>query len=254
MFETVVAMQGEYGQAIFWGLSITGGVLGAFFPPLGKMSRLPYFGLIILSYVLVFTFMYFLGSSLNVPLIFWSYLIVGVLSGSLLAWIARARSADIKGDGRDAFLAFIPIIGLLLVFTSGKHEGPVTTSKTKPTIVGLVVAGLVGIFGTYGIIEVARGGGAEEFAREVVLNTSVPQRLDSVTTLIEAKAVGNRVKLYHVIDGRTDGITDDALQRINANVCSNGEVRNLFEDAGVEREFIYLDENQKQLGSFVVSC
>lgn len=254
MFQTVLAMQGDYGQAIFWALSVIGGVLGAFLPPLGKMSRLPYLGFFILFYVLTFIFFYSLGSSSSVPLIFWSYLIVGVLSGSFLAWIARARSSDIKGDGSDAFLAFIPLIGLILVFASGKHVGPAKTSKSKSTIVGLVVAGLIGIAGTYGLIELSRGVTAVKFAREVVLNTSVPQRLDSVTTLIEAKAAGNRVKLHYLVEGQTAVMSEEALQGIKSNICKNHEVRVLFEEAGVEREFIYLDDKRNILGSFVAGC
>ena len=254
MFEAVVAMQGDYSQVIFWGLTLTGGVLGAFLPALERLSRLPYLALIILLYLASFTVIYVLGGSANVPLLFWGYLIAGVLNGMLLAWIARARSADIKGDGRGAYIAFIPVVALYLIFARGQHEGPTTQHRTIGAKVGLLAVAIISVVGTYSVIDVAREGAPSEFAKQAALQTPVPQRLDRVTTLVQVKAVGNRVKSYHVIDGRTDAIPEDALQRISANICSDTEVSGLFKNAGVEREFIYLGEGEQRLGSFVVSC
>lgn len=254
MLGTVVALQGENSQIIFLGLAIAGGVLGAFLPPLGRMSRLPYFGFLILSYILVFGSDYALGSSTNVPLVFWGYLIIGIGSGVLTAWIARARSADVVGDGSYAFLAFIPLVGWYLIFASGGYTGStITTSKTMTTKIGLALAGFIGTFGTYGLIQDARQDAPNEFARQVASEVT-PSRLDNVTTLLRAEAVENRVKLYHVIEGRTEEMPANMLQGIKSNVCAETEIRSLFEQAGVEREFIYLDESMNPLGSFVAGC
>ncbi len=254
MLQTVIALQGENSQIIFLSLGIAGGVLGAFLPTLGRMSRLPYFGLLVLSYILIFGTIYALSSSANVPLVFWGFLTVGVLSGVLGAWIARARSADVIGDGSYAFLAFIPFVGWYLVFASGKFTGStVTTSKTLMNKMGLALAGFVGTFGTYGLIENARQDAPNEFAKQIVSEIK-PSRLDNVTTLLKAEAVENRVKLYHVIEGRTENLPTETLQGIKSNICAEEEIRSLFEQANVEREFIYLDESMSPLGSFVAGC
>jgi hypothetical protein len=254
MLETVIALQGENSQVIFLGLAVAGGFLGAFLQPLGRMSRLPYFGFLVLSYIFVFGSVYALGLSTNVPLIFWGYLTMGVLSGILTAWIARARSADIIGDGSYAFLAFIPLIGWYLVFASGKFTGStVTKSKTMTTKVALALAGIIGTAGTYGTIEGARQDTPNEFAKQVASEVT-PSRLDSVTTLLRAEAVENRVRLYHMIEGQTENLSSETLQNIKSNVCADDEIRGLLEQANVEREFIYLDENQNILGSFVAGC
>lgn len=254
MFDTVIALQSENFQGIFLGLAMAGGVLGAFLPPLGRMSRLPYLGFLILSYVLVFGAAYALGSSTNVPLVFWGYLILGVGSGIVTAWIARARSADIVGDGSYAFLAFIPIVGWYLVFAFGKFTGSaVTTSKTMTTKIGLALAGFIGTFGTYGMIEGARLDSAHTFAKQVASEVK-PSRLDDVTTLLKAEAVENRVNFYYVIEGRIEKLPAETLQTIKSNVCANEEIRSLFEQANVERQFIYFDESMNRLGSFVAGC
>lgn len=254
MLETVVALQGENSQIIFLSLAIAGGVLGAFLPPLGRMSRLPYFGLLVLSYIFVFGSAFVLGSSTNVPLVFWGYLIVGVGSGVVTAWIARARSCDIVGDGSSAVLAFIPFVGWYLVFATGKFTGSTTTkSTTTTTKIGLALAGFIGTFGTYGMIDDARQDAPNKLAKQIASEIK-PARLDDVTTLIKAEAVENRVRIFHVIEGRTEHLTRELLQGIKSNACANTQISNLFEQANVEREFIYLDERMNPLGSFVAGC
>lgn len=255
MLETVVVLQGENSQIIFLGLAIAGGVLGAFLPPLERMSRLPYLGFLVLSYVFVFGGTFALGLSTNVQLIFWGYLILGIGSGIVTAWIARARSSDIIGDGSCAFLAFIPLIGWYLVFATGKFTGnTTTTSKTTKTKIWLALAGFISTFGTYAMIDDARKDAPNEFAKQVVLETSAPIRLDQVTTLIRAEAVENRVRLFHVVEGRSEKLPTKMLQGIKSSICSNTEMVALYEQMNVEREFIYLDEAMNPLGSFVTGC
>jgi hypothetical protein len=255
MFETVIAMQGENSQQIFMGLGIAGGVLGAFLQPIGRMSRLPYFGYLILLYILAFGGGYVLGLSTNVALIFWGYLILGVSVGALTAWIARARSADIVGDGSYAFLAFIPLAGLYLVFASGKFLGnTVAQSKTTTTKVGLALAGFMGTFGTYGMIESAGQDAPNQFAEQIVSEIVTPSRLDKVTILMKAEAVENRVRLSHIIEGQAEQLPTEFLQGIKSRICANTEMISLYEQMNVEREFLYFDESMNPLGSFVAGC
>ena len=247
-------MQGDNAQAIFLGLAVAGGVVGALLPPLGRMSRLPYFGFVVFSYIFSFGSVYAVSLSENLPLVFWVYLTVGVLSGVLIALISRARSADIVGDGSYAFMAFIPILGWYLIFASGKFTGStVTKSNTMTTKVGLALAGFIGTFGTYGMIEGASQDVSNEFAKQVAAEIT-PARIDSITTLLKAEAVGNRVKIYHTFEGQREQLSSEALQGVKSNICANEEMREIFEQAGVEREFIYLDQNEELLGSFVAGC
>ncbi len=99
MFQTIIALQGDSSQAIFIGLAIVGGVLGAYLPPIGKVDRFRYVFLIAFLYLLAFACLYTLRFSSNVPLFFWGYIAIGILTGVFTAWVARARSADIFGDG-----------------------------------------------------------------------------------------------------------------------------------------------------------
>lgn len=250
MFQTVVALQGENSQILFLGLAIAGGVLGAFLPPIGRMSRLPYFGCLVIVYISPLAAFAALNSTLNVTLLFWSYLFVGVGTGIILAWIARARSADIVGDGRLAFLSFIPFFHLYIIFSSRKFIGSsITTSKTTTTRLWLALAALMGTLGNYLIITGAAADSPSLFAKQVVAEFQ-PARLDERTRAIGAEAIENRVIITYVVEGFVSSLD---LELINSNSCA-ANVQNIFERAGVERELLYLDEDMNSLGSVVVDC
>jgi hypothetical protein len=249
MFQTVVAFQGELGQLLFLGLAIAGGVLGAFLPPIGRMSRLPYFGCLVIIYISTYGALFALSSSLNVTLIFWGYIFVGVGTGIIGAWTARARSADIVGDGRSAYLAFIPIVGWYLVFATGKFTGSsITTSKTTTTKLWLALGALMGTLGNYAIITGATADAPNQFAKQVVAEFQ-PARIDEFTRMIGAEAVENRVIITYVVEG----ISAVDCGWINSKVCAM-ETQSIFEQAGIERELLYFDEDMNSLGSFVLDC
>lgn len=250
MLQIVVAFQGENSQILFLGLYIAGGVLGAFLPPIGRMSRLPYFGCFVISILSYFGAFAALNSSSNVALLFWSYLFLGVGFGIILAWIARARSADMVGDGHLAFIAFIPFFAWYLIFSSRKFTGnSITKSKDTTTRLSLALAALMGTLGNYLIITGAAVDSPSIFAKQVVAEFQ-PARLDERTRVIGMEAVKNRVIITHVIEGFVSGID---LELINSMSCAS-ETQSIFEQAGVERELLYLNEDMKSLGSVVVDC
>ncbi len=65
-------------------------------------------------------------SSSNVDAASWSYLTLIAFCALLLAFAARRRSVDAYGDPRNAYLAAIPLISLVLVF-----KGPSTTRTAE---------------------------------------------------------------------------------------------------------------------------
>lgn len=257
MFETVVILQTSENAArsFFFGLAMIGGVMGAFIPPIGKLGRLAYFALALSIYGGSFALLYVLGQSEDIPLVFWGYLLIGILTGIVTAWVARARSADIVGDGRYAFLGFIPFAALYLVFTAGRSLGAgIAKSKTTGTKNGLGLAAIFGIIITYGATGLGPNQSEQnQFAKEVA-NSVVPQRIDDTTLLVRAEAVGNRLKFFYTVEGPTGTLTEASFEKIKEGVCSDSETSKVLVQAGVDREYIYLDEKKELIGSFIAGC
>ena len=256
MFEVVFSIQvdEDASRLFFYGLAIFGGVIGAFLPPIGRLSRLPYFGFVILIFGATFALIYSVSQSVNIPLVFWGYISIGVLSGIASAWAARARSADIVGDGRYAFLGFIPLAALYLFFAGGRFLGEgVTKSDSTGNKFALVVVAILGVLGAFGAVDLPSKNRENQFATEVAASV-VPARLDSMTLLLRAEAHGSRVKIFHTFEGDAETLNEAAFERLKANVCAETEISQLFSQAGVEREFIYLTKDGEPIGSFVARC
>ena len=187
---------------------------------------------------------------MNITLLFWGYLFVGVGSGTISAWVARARSADMVGDGRSAYLAFIPFVGWYLVFATGKFAGSsITTSKTMTTKLWLALGALMGTLGNYAIITGAAADCPSQFAKQTAAEIQ-PARIDEITRVIGAEAVENRIIITNVIEGIISGLD---LELLNSNTCAATDFA-MFRQAGVDVEYLYLDEDMNSLGSFVVDC
>jgi len=256
MLDTVIVIQTSESAArtFFFGLAIIGGVIGALLPPIGKIGRLAYFASAISIYGGSFAFLYAVGQSTDVALIYFGYIFIGVLTGVVTSWVARARSADIIGDGRYAYLAFIPFVALYLVFAGGRFFGQgVSKSDSTTTKNGLWISVIFGLLLTFTATKMNENSDANQFARDVAASIG-PKRIDSVTRLIGAEADDNLIKIFHVFEGEATILTEASFEKIKASVCSDIEAVETMRSFGLEREFIYLDEDGELIGSFVADC
>lgn len=257
MYETVYAIQSTdvYDYLFFWCLAIFGGVLGAFLPSLERLPRLAYIGVVLLTYLVSFSLFFAIRNSGSIAFAFWGYILVGIGTGLFTAWFARARSTDIRGDGRDAYLAFIPIIAIYLMVAHQKRDGQlIYKSDTIGINIGLALAAIVSFSGVNAYVEYAKRNSDPEAFAQKIASMVEPRWLNTMTLLRGAEAVGTRVTVYHVIKGRDRFITNDALSATRQMLCESEQKSALFDRMGMEREFVYLDENDQVLGSFIAGC
>jgi len=257
LYETVYAIQSTdvYDYLFFWCLAIFGGVLGSLLSPLERLSRLAYVGAVLLTYLVAFSVFVAIGNSGSIAFVFWGYILIGIGTGLFTAWFARARSTDIRGDGRVAYLAFIPVISIYLMVAHSKHEGQ-SFSKTDPIEINiaLALAAIVAVSGANAYVEYAKRNTDPEAFAQKIASMVEPRWLNTMTLLRGAEAVGTRVTVYHVIKGRDRFITDEALSATRRTLCETESKSVLFDRMGMEREFVYLDEDEQILGSFIAGC
>ena len=139
--------------------------------------------------------------------------------------------------------------------THQKREGqPLYKMDPIRINVGLTLAAIVAFSKAKSYIECARLSTDSEVFAQKIASIVEPRWLNTMTLLKGAEAVGTRVTVYHVIKGRDRFITDEALSATHRTLCETESKSVLFDRMGMEREFVYLDEDEQILGSFIAGC
>ena len=172
-----------------------------------------------------------------------------IASGYFIYRLGMARSYDAFGNARSAFLAFIPILGLVLLFTRSKEEMTTSRIPTIPLVSGGlgILTGFVLSAATVGmnvyikeqgrnlvqqaqftpaeikadIKRMLRFNGLEKTLRLLAAEYKKPIALDKVTTVARFVADGKQLRLTYLIDSEEMLITEKFRERIRDGICKS---------------------------------
>lgn len=184
--------------------------------------------------------------------------------GYLVCKVAMARSRDISGGNGSAFLAFIPLANLWLLFKTPKVKASSKRAQTVPLMTGGlgVVTGLVFLIGTVSIskfIEIeAQNMGNGELSEKMTPEESIdflirtqglprtielmaseantPIKVDDVTTLKTIEAYGNELRRTYSVNLETVNLSDEFRAGVKNEVCGWSPFMTLLRAGGTIRE------------------
>lgn len=264
------------------GLMVAGAVLAARQDTTeNRLHRAPYFAQIALiglgaaaaQVVWLMTGPAVAGGWLWVPLLVVAAALIW--AGYLLFPLARARARDAWGNTGMAFLTFIPIANLWLLFKPSQDENqpPHSFSGGLGVVVGLVALGLTGWLNSAlpGAIERAAvryqmanpvseqeqinraisTQGLEAVMADLVANTMTPMTVDEATILQRMDARGARLIYTYTTTMDLDALPDVITSRLKANNCPDMLLQQLIE-AGAMIEHTYLRVDGSKIGTVTI--
>lgn len=212
-----------------------------------------------------------------VALSFLAYLV----SGFFGCRAAIARSRDAFGHGRRAFLAFIPIASLWLLFKESQQ--PASPNK-MPTIAifsgGLgVVTGFVLLAATVWVTvflqeqaqamsqqqaqnnpDAERAGvdlligskGLEGALRAMAAAANTPIKVDEITSISKIEAIGMQLQRTYTVDGENMAMPETLRSRHREQICASSFV-SIFRAGGSLRE-VYVEKSGREIGEVMVTA
>jgi hypothetical protein len=195
-----------------------------------------------------------------------------VLSGFVYGVLSHARSTNAFGDGRFAWLGFVPIANLYLLFKS-----PLSGSNNTPQVkhrffwlvfgfVGLVLGNVLPVISDRIIDSAsaeweahpsiqAKSTGAlihnQGLQNVLALMASEvkPQVIDYATKLLRAEADADTLSYIYEVNDSIKVLSSSIGTNLQKNWCSNPPLRETLSSGAVIRH-IYLAESGEEIGSF----
>lgn len=179
-----------------------------------------------------------------------------LLHGAVVYYFAAARSNDISGNTRQAWLAFVPILNLGLVFKRGNApDGPakprhwVSRFVADPVLIlaaltalslsraseKLLTTAFEGYSRSQTLVELLnKAQTVEEYFAAIAdaMQSLLPQESYDNFTLTSVKAEGNTLHYSYLVDGPVPTIIDDAKQGMAADFCSNPDFKTSLAQGG----------------------
>lgn len=245
--------------AINYGCLVLGGLIGGLTDRSGReLSRAPYFaftGLLIagLSLFGLIEVQFLVGAMVNRVLWLLLALELSALAvvGFLAARIALARSRHATGDGSLAFLAFIPVANLYLLFKARPADWPPSPADAGHALNGGmgVVLGLVAAAGS-GLLDRAATASTErnmalaaesgdldraflpDLLRNIAAGEATPQTVDEFTTLTSITPGDATLDYRYVVDLRGQKLSDGVRALVIEKSCSNEILGRVFRAGG----------------------
>ncbi|MBY6082077.1 hypothetical protein [Ruegeria arenilitoris] len=200
--------------------------------------------------------------------------------GVCFVLIAKGRAIDAYGSAWYAFLGFVPLINLFLIFKPSLNRLPKeqtglgALAGVPAVVLGLFLLGGIGAveravarsvaqqFDTPRTEEALRVGYLRSLDTEVLLDLLVSQfdgtlpklYSDGTTTLMKVEGKEGTFTYHYQLDTSYNGpLWDEAIAHTTEGNCDpSGAVRPII-DLGVKIQHTYENRNDQPLGSFIVS-
>lgn len=270
------------------GFAVAGGLL-AWALHRGKlaMKRAPYFAYTSLFILLMaLTQMVWLASQSAVAAGYlWILMIVdvatSVIFGYGLAVIAMARSRDVCGQAKMAFLAFIPLANLWLLFNKSREEASVNRTVTPNWLNGGngILSGFVFLLLAFMFIFIVQmeidsatkasqtdpanqqvpidqmltERGLEFTLREMSTSVQTPMPVDETTIVLRVEALGSTLRYTYEIMIPLDFLPDAMRTGLIEQNCTLSEIRPLI-DSGATLEHVYFRPDRTEIGRVYVNA
>ena len=207
-------------------------------------------------------------------------LAASIAGGFFFCRLAMARSRDVYGHGRMAFLAFIPITNFWLLLKSSKHKMPANRVPTIPLLSGglgvltgfVLLAASVGVtvyieeqgrrmeqqaqtepaLQQAGIEFLIRSNGLEETLRLMAAESQTPITVDEVTTLARIEADGTQLRRTYIVDLEGMTMTDNFRAGIRNGICAWPAFDPILRASGSIRE-VYVERSGREIGAVMVT-
>ena len=251
------------------------GAIGAaiFFKSRGELQRAPFFfGTASVALCLTLTEYVWLSSIEAAAYGFmWALLLISVslklVGGYVIGVMAIARSRDAFGHGKFAFLAFIPILGLLLVFRGSKNASPTNRIPTIRIATGYLgaISGLVALSGMIAanvyliqrsnevfdvkpgkeavwIDSLVRTQGLETTLKYIAAYNTSETRVGEVTVLKYLSANGRELTRNYIVEKKVQFFNETFRSNNTKAICNENFMRALIDEgATIKEKFDYTD-------------
>lgn len=269
-------------QLIHYVLAVVGGCVAAIVvKSKAEIARAPFFAY---SWLIIFLFscvqvIWLLSITAMAGGYLWVLMAISlaasIASGYFIYRLGMTRSYDAFGNARSAFLAFIPLLGLVLLFTRSKDEASTNRTPTIPLVSGGlgILTGFVLFAATIGvnvyikeqvrniepqaqskptevkavIEKLLRFNGLEKTLRLLVADFKKPVTIDKVTTVARLVADGKQLRLTYLIDSEEMRITEKFRERIRDGICKS-EYQPILRAGGSIR-MDYVERSGREIGS-----
>lgn len=277
-----VSMSEGTTQLIYYGLAAVGGIVAAIVvKSKTEIARAPFFAY---YWLIIFLFscvqvIWLLSINAMAGGYLWVLITISfaasIASGFFIYQLGMARSYDAFGNARSAFLAFIPILGLVLLCTRTKEEATTNRILTIPLVSGGlgVLTGFVLFAASVGVnayikeqgrnlvqqakftpaeikadIErMLRFYGLEKTLRLLAAEYKKPIAIDKVTTVARYVANGKQLRLTYLIDSEEMLITEKFRERIRDGICKSEFLPILRAGGSIRMD--YLERGGREIGS-----
>jgi len=204
----------------------------------------------------------------------WTLMVFSVFAatagGFCVAEIAMARSRHAIGHGRMAYLAFIPIAALWLLFEKPRQPHSIHRAPSIAVVsgsLGIVMGVLLYIFGfavmgftqieveqmseraqndppaqLAGVTMLLGMNGLEETLQLMAAEALTPLVIDEVTTLESVEAEGRQLHRTYIITSKITSLAQDFPSRIVDSICSFAPFQPLLlAGASIHENYVRLD-------------
>lgn len=180
------------------------------------------------------------------------------VGGFFYGSISRARSRNAWGHAGYAFLGFVPIANLFLLFRRPARD--VSSSSRSSQIGNNVVLGVVLLVLSTGADRVLGRllSNAMEFdpdnvsaaltARIVARAIETPLEIDDFVTLEHVQAAGKTLRYRYVVDGDLVALPDSFIAETRRDECPNPTFSPIIQDGGAV-EYVYLRPDGGLIGT-----
>lgn len=262
-------------RAIGIGLICLGGIVALTTrTPSFRLLRGPYFAATALcTLAMTLTQFWWLGGGAMMQAgTFWLLMIgdfvVSLAGGYAIGVLAQARSVDAYGDPGKAFMAFIPIANLWLLFTASIHPQPAPPAyEDKGALAGLAgwTGGVLGVVllllnaamirSVTNAVESASANdprlaagltrhmaqsdaGLESLLRMSVAQITVPARIDEITMLDRVDVQGTTLSYHYSVASDIAALPANFSDGIFQNNCKNESITPILEGGGA-LDYVY---------------
>ena len=199
----------------------------------------------------------------------------GLMAGYFLGIVAAARSRDAFGHGRAAFLIFVPVANLFLLFAPSLTIEVTQSTSTEHIFSGGrgVLFGLVALAGVAAIRAQLEGqvqqetSGAQsqqasvefmiranglESGLQTVASKMTVGRVDELTEVTDISVDGSTLRMTFMASGEAAGLREVLRDQLVSNTC-NKRALQPFLESGATFEYLYLREDQSVIGVVSIS-
>ena len=274
-------------RALGFAFMVVGAIIAALTTNSSSMiERAPYFAYSALLYFTVSCAqsIWLLSQSAIAGGYLWVLTVVGfaisMAAGHVYCRMAMARSRDVHGHGRMAFLAFVPFANLWLLLTPSNSMATVGREPTQPLFTG-VLGVLFGIFLLFAagyvsvhidrkvaqqiqqvqfepesqqsVIELLiRSVGLEETLRMMAGEAELPVILDSATKITAIEVDGTRLRRTYTVDLQLESMSDEYKAQNISIVCAAFALRSVLK-AGASIQDIYVRPDGSQIDDMTIT-